>query len=156
MENECLLLFLVMTYKTILPIQLLFIEDDGYHLLVKASVNGNDVTMLIDTGASRTVFDKGRILRFSDEESFLSLEKMSTGLGTTMMETQSTVLKKFQVGELVIKNFETIVIDLSHVNLTYAKLDLPAIDGVLGSDLMVKHHAVIDYRKKEIKLTLKK
>ncbi len=150
------LIFLVMVHKTNIPIQLLFIEDAGYHLLVKAKVNGKTVTLLIDTGASKTVFDKGRILRFADEESFLTLEKLSTGLGTTMMETQSTVLKKFQVGKLQIANFETIVIDLSHVNLTYAKLDLPAIDGVLGSDLMVKHHAIIDYKKKEMKLSWKK
>ncbi|MCX6273632.1 MAG: retropepsin-like aspartic protease [Bacteroidetes bacterium] len=145
-----------MVHKTNIPIQLLFIEDAGYHLLVKAKVNGKTVTLLIDTGASKTVFDKGRILRFANEESFLTLEKLSTGLGTTMMETQSTVLKKFQVGKLQIANFETIVIDLSHVNLTYAKLDLPAIDGVLGSDLMVKHHAIIDYKKKEMKLSWKK
>ncbi|CAN5381450.1 hypothetical protein BH11BAC1_BH11BAC1_17310 [soil metagenome] len=145
-----------MIQKTILPIDLLFIEDAGYHLLIKAKVNGKPVTMLIDSGASKTVFDKGRMLRFTDENSFLTLEKLSTGLGTTVMETQSTVLKKFQVGKLVIPNFETIVIDLSHVNLTYAKLDLPAIDGVLGSDLMVKHDAVIDYKKKELILRWKK
>lgn len=145
-----------MLHKTNIPIQLLFIEDAGYHLLVKAKVNGKTVTLLIDTGASKTVFDKGRILRFADEESFLTLEKLSTGLGTTMMETQSTVLKKFQVGKLQIADYETIVIDLSHVNLTYAKLDLPAIDGVLGSDLMVKHHAIIDYKKKEMKLSWRK
>jgi hypothetical protein len=150
------LIFLVMLHKTIIPIELLFIEDAGYHLLVKAKVNGKTVTLLIDTGASKTVFDKGRILRFAEEESFLTLEKLSTGLGTTMMETQSTVLKKFQIGKLQIANFETIVIDLSHVNITYAKLDLPAIDGVLGSDLMVKHHAIIDYKKKEMKLSWKK
>ena len=135
---------------------MLMIEEAGYHLLVKAKANGKAVTLLIDTGASKTVFDKGRILRFAEEKNFLRLEKLSTGLGTTIMETQSTVLKKFQVGKLVIPDFEVIVIDLSHVNLTYAKLDLPAIDGVLGSDLMVKHHAIIDYKKKELKLSWKK
>ncbi len=145
-----------MIYKTILPIQLLFIEDAGYHLLIKAKVNSKTVTMLIDTGASKTVFDKGRLLRITDEDNFETLDKLSTGLGTSMMETQSTHLKKFQIGKLLITDYETIVIDLSHVNLTYAKLDLPAIDGVLGSDLMVKHHAVIDYRKKELKLRWKK
>ena len=135
---------------------MLMIEDAGYHLLIKAKVNGKAVTLLIDTGASKTVFDKGRILRFAEEKNFLRLEKLSTGLGTTVMETQSTVLKKFQVGKLMIPDFEVIVIDLSHVNLTYAKLDLPAIDGVLGSDLMVKHNAIIDYKKKEMKLSWKK
>ena len=146
----------MITQKTTVPVQLLFIEDAGYHLLIKAKVNGKHVTLLIDTGASKTVFDKGRILRFADEKNFKTLEKLSTGLGTSMMETQSTVLKKFQIGKLSLSEFEAILIDLSHVNLTYAKLDLPAIDGVLGSDLMVKHHAVINYRKKEITLSWKK
>ena len=112
-----------MIHKTILPIELLFIEDAGFHLLIKAKVNGKTATLLIDTGASKTVFDKGRILRFTDEKDFLSLEKLSTGLGTSKMKTQSTVLKKFQLGKFLLSNFETMVIDLSHVNLTYAELD---------------------------------
>jgi hypothetical protein len=145
-----------MIYTTTLPIELLFIEDAGYHLIVKGKVNGKTATMLIDTGASKTVFDRGRVLRFAEEKSFITLQKLSTGLGTSSMETQSVVLKKFQVGKLTIPFFEAIVIDLSHVNLTYAKLDLPAIDGVLGSDLMVKHDAKIDYRKKELKLRWRK
>ena len=145
-----------MTFSTILPVEILLIEDEGYHLLVKVKVNGKNATMLIDTGASKTVFDKGRILRLADDKEFRTLEKLSTGLGTTEMETQSTVLKKLQIGKLLISKFEAIVIDLSHVNLTYAKLDLAAIDGVLGSDLMVKHEAVIDYKKKLLKLRWKK
>lgn len=144
-----------MTHKTTLPIELLFIEDAGYHLLVKGKVNGKTATLLIDTGASKTVFDRGRILRFAEEKSFVTLEKLSTGLGTSSMETMAVVLKKFQLAKLAVANFEAIVIDLSHVNITYAKLDLPAIDGVLGSDLMVKYDAVIDYKKKELKLTWK-
>ena len=145
-----------MSKKIKIPIEVLSLQEEGYHLFVKGKLGDYPLHLLIDTGASKTVFDKGRILRFAEEKNFLRLEKLSTGLGTTIMETQSTVLKKFQVGKLVIPDFEVIVIDLSHVNLTYAKLDLPAIDGVLGSDLMVKHHAIIDYKKKELKLSWKK
>jgi hypothetical protein len=118
-------------------------------------VNGKSATMLIDTGASKTVFDKGRLLRFVKETGFTALEKLSTGIGTVKMETQSAVLKKFQVGKLTLQKFETIVIDLSHVNETYARLDLPAIDGVLGSDLMVHYDALIDYKKKKMTLSWK-
>lgn len=108
--------------------------------------------LLVDTGASKTVFDKKRVLHFIDEKDFLPMDKLSTGLGTSSMKTHSTLLKKLQVGEIVMKNFEAIVLDLSHVNISYSKLDLPAIDGVLGSDVLVKYNAVIDYRKKELKL----
>lgn len=144
-----------MIQRTILPIEILLIEDAGFHPVIKVKVNGKSATLLIDTGASKTVFDRGRMTRFSSERDFRTLEKLSTGLGTSHMETQSTVIKKIRIGKLLLTDFETIVIDLSHVNLTYAKLDLPAIDGVLGSDLLVKHHAVIDYRKKELKLRWK-
>ena len=144
-----------MIRKTTLSIELLFIEDAGYHLLTKAKVNGKSATLLIDTGASKTVFDKGRLLKFVSETGFTTLGKLSTGLGTAKMETQSALLKKFQVGKLTIQKYETIVIDLSHVNETYARLDLPAIDGVLGSDLMVKYDALIDYKKKKMTLSWK-
>src|SRR6188472_3277522 len=99
-----------MIRKTTLSIDLLFIEDAGFHLLTKAKVNGKPATLLIDTGASKTVFDKGRLLRFISETGFTTLGKLSTGLGTAKMETQSALLKKFQVGKLSIQKYETIVI----------------------------------------------
>ena len=144
-----------MVSETTLPIELLFIEDAGYHLLIKAKVNGKRASLLIDTGASKTVFDKDKILKFVKESSFTTLEKLSTGLGTAKMKTHSAFLKKLQLGKLTLPEFETIVIDLSHVNQAYEKLDLPEIDGVLGSDLMLMYNAVIDYKKKKLKLTWK-
>jgi predicted aspartyl protease len=122
-----------MIRKTILPFELLFIEDAGYHLLLKARVNGKAASLLIDTGASKTVFDKVKVQRFVKESSFTILGKLSTGLGTAKMETHSVMIKKFRLGKLTLTEFETIVIDLSHVNQTYARLDLPEIDGVLGA-----------------------
>src|SRR5688572_20298181 len=104
--------FIFMISKTILPIELLFIEDAGYHLLTKVKVNGRTAVLLIDTGASKTVFDRDRIARFTGDLEFKSLEKLSTGLGTSKMETHSAVLTKFQVGKLTLQHFETIVIDL--------------------------------------------
>lgn len=150
-----MLFVLTMMKKTILPVQLLFIEDDGYHLLIHALINNRKAWMLIDTGASKTVFDKERIKKFADEKDFELNEKLSTGLGTSTMQTHSIVLKKMQLGELVLKNFKTILLDLSHVNESYSKLNLPVIEGVLGSDLMVQYKAVIDYKTKEIKLRWK-
>ena len=144
-----------MLRKTTIPIELLFIEDAGYHLLIKARVNGKVAALLIDTGASKTVFDKDKVQRFIHKSSFTILGKLSTGLGTAKMETHSTVLKKIQLGKLLVSEFETIVIDLSHVNQTYARLDLPEIDGVLGSDLMLKYNAVIDYKKKKLFISWK-
>jgi len=141
--------------KTILPIRILFIEEDGFHLMIQSAINGKKAWLLIDTGASKTVFDRERIKKFVDEKEFFLNEKLSTGLGTSTMQTHSVTVKKFQLGQLTIKNYNSILLDLSHVNDSYHKLDLPEIDGVLGSDLMVQYQAVIDYKAKELKLKFK-
>jgi predicted aspartyl protease len=141
--------------KTIVPVQLLSIEEDGIHLMIQASINNRKAWMLIDTGASKTVFDHHRIKKYVDESAFERNEKLSTGLGTNTMQTHTAFIKKIQFNALAIKNFKTILLDLSHVNESYHKLGLPAIEGVLGSDLLHQYNAVIDYKAKELKLKWK-
>ena len=146
----------VMLSSTIkIPIDIRNIEDDGFHLTIVARINGKSVQMLIDTGASRTVFDKKRSLRFVGESNHEPHDKLSTGLGTNTMKTHIANLKKVRIGDLLIENFEAVLLDLEHVNDSYEKLGLTPIDGVLGSDLLVKHKAVINFGKKELKLNVK-
>src|ERR1700752_2553984 len=94
--------------KTILPIRILTIEEDGFHLLIKAQVNNKKAWLLIDTGASKTVFDKERIKKIIDDKEFEPNEKLSTGLGTNSMQTHSVIIKKIQLGEIRLKNFQAI------------------------------------------------
>lgn len=140
--------------STVIDLDILTIEDDGSHLICKAKINGKNARILIDTGASRSVFDQERILLFVNDKSFVQNEKLSTGLGTNSMPTSSVTLKSFKVGDLKMDNFLAILLDLQHVNVTYGTLGHEAIDGVLGNDILVKHKAVIDYNKKILKLRL--
>jgi predicted aspartyl protease len=141
--------------SSIIDLEVLTIEDDGSHLICKAKINGKNARILIDTGASRSVFDQERIRLFVNEKSFIQNEKLSTGLGTNSMPTSSVTLKSFKIGELKIDDFLAILLDLQHVNVTYGTLGHEAIDGVLGNDILLKHKAVIDYHKKILKLRLK-
>jgi predicted aspartyl protease len=140
--------------QTKIPLSIIKIEDEGCHLLIPATINGNEAVLLIDTGASRTVFDKSRIKRFipEEEQQFETNEQLSTGLGTNTLPSEITVLSEIQLGEKIIHEFQTAVLDLSHVNQTYTLLGLPAIDGVIGGDLLKKHKAVINYGSKFLKL----
>ncbi len=140
--------------SSIIDLEVLTIEDDGSHLICKAKINGKNARILIDTGASRSVFDQERIRLFVNEKSFIQNEKLSTGLGTNSMPTSSVTLKSFKIGELKIDDFLAILLDLQHVNVTYGTLGHEAIDGVLGNDILLKHKAVIDYNKKILKLRL--
>lgn len=138
-----------------IPLIIQTIEEDGFHLSVMAKINGKSVHLLVDTGASRTVFDKQRSLRYIGESSHEPHDKLSTGLGTSSMKTHLAVIRKIKIGELAIENFEAVLLDLSHVNESYEKMGLTPIDGVLGSDILLKYKAVINYGKKELKFSLK-
>lgn len=139
---------------TEIPIELLHIEDDGFHILMPAKINRKKANLLIDTGASRTVFDKSGIMRFlkSEEQHFEDNEKLSTGLGTNSLASEVFTLRNFRLGELRIKNYQAIALDMQHVNLSYEKLGLKPIDGVIGGDILMKYNAVLYYNLKKIKL----
>ncbi|TAL57138.1 MAG: clan AA aspartic protease [Bacteroidetes bacterium] len=138
--------------KTKIPIKLLKLED-GFHLLVNMRVNGKPARMLIDTGASKTVFDKERSARFISSGSFEKHDKLSTGLGTSTMKSHLAVIGSISLGNVEIRNYKTVVIDLSHVNVAYGQLKQKPIEGVLGSDILKKYKAVIDYGAKKLVLS---
>jgi hypothetical protein len=129
-----------------IPLEIIAIEEDGFHLMIPVRVNGVEGRMLVDTGASRSVFDKGRIGRFFEESpSLTENEQRSTGLGTRDMQSQALYLDELAIGELRIRKYPAVVLDMSHVNQSYAELDLPPIDGVIGSDILMRYGARIDY-----------
>ena len=47
-----------------IPFKVLDIGGEGYHLLLKIHINKKVANLIIDTGASKTVFDKTRIKRY--------------------------------------------------------------------------------------------
>ncbi|MBK7181766.1 MAG: aspartyl protease family protein [Bacteroidetes bacterium] len=139
-----------------IPFKILNIDGEGFHLMIKIKINNKLSNLIIDTGASKTVFDKHRIKNFVSEKKFDTHDKLSSGLGTNSMESQLVTLKKIKIGEVEILNYHTILLDLSHVNQSYEQIGLKPIDGVLGSDVLLKYNAVIDYEKKILKLKFKK
>ncbi len=138
----------------LIPLKFLAIEGDGIHLLLAVKINGRKARMLVDTGASRTVFDINRIKKFTGKKKFDKNKQLSTGLGTNSMQSHNTVLKKLEIGKIKIENFEAILLDLKHVNESYESIGLGNIDGVLGGEILVGFKAVIDYGKKQLKLKM--
>lgn len=129
------------------PIQIIAIEDDGFHLLVNGTINGKDCCLLIDTGASRTVFDRSWMEALNPAAGVAENEKLSVGLGTNSMPSIVTVIESISFDRLEVKNYEAVALDLSHVLESYSKLGLPKVDGILGGDLLYQYRAVVDYGK---------
>ena len=124
-------------------------QGGGFHPFLTVSIEGRKCRFLIDTGASKSVIDKyfyesklGRKLKVIKQE--------TTGLHSTVMESYTGKLKKLTIGKLVIAEYPIAAVDLMHVNMTYKKMKLKKIDGILGSDLLAKHGAVIDYAQAKL------
>jgi hypothetical protein len=141
---------------TVVPFKILSLDADGFHLMIKVKINGKPANLIIDTGASKTVLDTSRVSKYVKESDFKIHDKLSSGLGTNTMKSQTTSLKKIKIGELEILNYTTVLLDLSHVNGSYEQIGLKPIEGVLGSDILLQYNAVIDYEKRVVKLKFNK
>lgn len=139
---------------TLIPLTILNLEDDGFHLLVEVVIFDKTFKAVLDTGASKTVFDKTIIEGYANPEDVILSNHLSTGLGTNNMESYSLILPKLKLGDLVLQNYKVAVLDLSLINKAYEMLELEPILGVIGGDLLKTHKAIIDYEKASLQLQL--
>lgn len=130
------------------PITLINLNDDGFHLLVEIVVFGTKCWAVVDTGASRSVFDKGFIER-NIEEIVTVEDSNATTLFTTSTTIQA-VIPKLKIGKLIIKKYHAVALDLESVNEAYALMGHPRIDAILGSDIFYEYQAKINYKKLKI------
>ena len=136
-----------------LPIHLLDIEGEGFHVMVKGKINGMEANFIIDTGASRSVFDPTVITRFVENPQFKKKPGLTAGVGGSDIDTSTFIIDTLSFGDIEIHNYEAVALDLENIHETYQKLKLPAIDGIIGGDLLYRLKATINYRLRKIRFT---
>jgi hypothetical protein len=137
-----------------LPLELIDLQGDGFHLLVEVVVFGQTFKAVLDTGASKSAFDMEIISGLAPQDQIVHVpDHHAIGLGTTTMERYFVICPELKLGDLVIENYEAPVFDLSAIKFAYEKLELPPVIGVLGGDILKDYNAIIDYKK--LILTLK-
>lgn len=139
--------------STIIPLTIIDLHGDGFHPLLDIIVFGKPFKAVLDTGASRTAFDRELLIKANAEADIIASERLSTGLGTTTMESATAAIKDLGIGEFIIPEIEVAVLDLSTINYAYEQMGHPEVLGVIGSDVLMKYKAVVDFGKK--RLTLK-
>ena len=135
-----------------IPFRILEIDQMGYHLLINARVNDLKANVLIDTGASRTVIDLNRLSYFFKNPVTRAYNKAVAGVGAGTVTSYVTRIQNFQLGLITLVDLEVVAIDLNSINRNYAMYDLPHIDMVMGSDLLLKMNACIDYLSRTLTL----
>ncbi len=130
-----------------IPIEILQLDEESYHLVVKAIVNSTPCNLILDTGASRSVFDINTFrVRFSDEET--GKEIIPAGIIEGTIENRFGIIDRFCIGDFEEENMRAVFIDLDHINKLYKKIEgTPVIAGLLGSDFLVRQRAIIDFKK---------
>jgi hypothetical protein len=136
--------------KFSIPLTIHEIESEGYHPHVEIKINGQAVNMLLDTGASKTVFDSNTVKTMIDSVEISLHDKLTTGLGTNSMESHLAEIGKLEIGKFCMENYVAVLLDLSHVNESYQHLEIPPIAGVLGCDFLIFLNAVVDFKEKEL------
>lgn len=128
------------------PLILINLQDDGFHLLVEIVVFGETLFAVLDTGASRSVFDKGLMEKHVKEISVSQETQAATIFSTS--ETLQGIIPKLKIGSLTLKNYHAVALDLQSVTETYLSMGHPAIAGIIGGDILMEYNAKIDYQKK--------
>ena len=116
-------------------------------------IHGKEANFLIDTGASRSVFDPNTISTFIDDLEFEKKEGMTAGVGSSDLESATFRIDVFSIGGLEIVDYEAVALDLENIHEMYDKLGLPHIDGIIGGDLLKRYKAIVNYKSKKLRLT---
>jgi len=136
-----------------IPIQLLDIEGEGFHILIEGKINGLEAQFLIDTGASRSVFDPTVISRFIENPKFKKKKGITSGVGGNDLESSTFKIASLSFGDIELHDYEAVALDMQNIHETYEKLGLPAIDGIIGGDILYRLKATINYRLRKIRFT---
>lgn len=128
----------------IIPIR--FVEmDDGLQLMVKASVNGKAALMMVDTGASRTLFDPDALADYIDEPKYEKMFGTAATIGGTDIEQNTVVVDNFSLGNVVLKGMEFVAIDLWRIRDFNRSMGLPDFVGIIGGDVLRHLKVTINY-----------
>jgi predicted aspartyl protease len=129
-------------------LQIIELDGNSYHIMTDVLINGIPVKVIVDTGASRTVFDRtflGERLELSDKID--PGEIQSAGVTAGNIESLVANASTFCLGKLELKDFQVILIDLGSISRIYQKVAGKPVHGLLGSDFLLQMNAVIDYGK---------
>lgn len=136
----------------ILPIHIIHFEKENYHLMIEIFFkNGQKGNMIIDTGASKTVFDETFVSHFLTEVKNVDTDN-SFGINGQIEEAKIGTITEINFGNLKITDYQCLLIDLSHINKVYETLEKPNIIGLIGSDFLMEYQAIINYKKETLTL----
>ncbi len=139
-----------------IPLEIVELDNNSFHLFVEGQINGHICHLIIDTGASKTVFAYNRLHQLLSENPVAQPEIQSAGISAASIDSHSGILSQFQLGKFTYTDMEVILIDLSSIEVLYQNYAEKSIWGLIGSDFLLKYKAKLDYGQKMMWLKIPK
>ncbi len=134
-----------------------FLDQRGYipvrlnknavgHFEVEATVNGQEVVMMIDTGASQSVLDEKSAaeLGLGQEQQASGDTACATGAGGPLSVSMAQV-DKLSVDSVFMESLSMPVVNLDHCNTALESKGAKKVSGVIGADFLATKSAIIEY-----------
>ncbi len=116
------------------------------HLLIKATINGIAGNFILDTGASNSCVDFENVGLFKLRAR--NSKTKAAGAGAVDMITQTARKNLLKIGRWKYDEFNLVVFDLSHVNMALEQHKAKPVQGIIGADVLLAGHGIIDYPSK--------
>ena len=118
------------------------------HIQVKAEVNDVKGIFIVDTGASNTCIDleNHKLFKIFPEESPEKASSATDEISKTMISKSNNI----KIGKWVKKNISIVLFDMSFINKTLVDQGAERVNGIIGSDLLKKGKAIIDYSSNKL------
>ncbi len=124
--------------------------SDGFNLYVDGSVNGQKAKLMVDTGAFTTLLHSRFVRRMKIP--LRDTPFRSSGVNLKQRGVQMATISRLSIGSMNLEQKEVGVINLEgliHGGLLDAS---PPVAGLLGSEILRRHHGIIDFGTKNLYL----
>src|SRR5579862_4496320 len=115
------------------------------HFELAADVNGHAARLVLDTGASHTVFATASAERLGLQTT--PTAERARGVGASDYATAATTVSELRLGDWRLREVAVRTFDLAHVNRALEARGGTAVDGAIGGDVLRPAEAVIDYAR---------
>lgn len=122
----------------------------GFNLYVDGSVNGKKAKLMVDTGAFATLLNTGFVRRMKIP--LRDTPYRSSGVNLGQRGVQVATISRFSVGSMDMRSNDVGVMNMNgliHGGLLDAT---PPVAGLLGSEILRRYHAIIDFGTKTLYL----
>jgi hypothetical protein len=111
-------------------------------------VNGKACVFLVDTGGGATLIDISKKDKYQLEAFAAKDYAAGINAASPLVRTSADI----GIKNSIVRDDSLYLMDISFINAEFRKNHSKQVDGVLGTDFLDRHHAIVDYSRSALYL----